>query len=109
MDKKENQLQFSLGVFVDCLISMEKMDWSPIFSEKSGIFKYSAKTVETMYTLPFTIKTIDSFTWNTELVVHFLRKKKKFGTTRLPKIILSEYKLTILDHETLNQTFEMLT
>jgi hypothetical protein len=43
---------------------MEKMDCSAIFSEKSGIFKYSAKTVEDIYTLPFTIKTIDSFTWN---------------------------------------------
>jgi hypothetical protein len=80
MDKKENQLQFSVGVFVDCLISMEKMVKVHIFSEKSGFFKYSAKTVEDMYTLPFTIKTIGSFTWNTELVVHFL--KKKIGTTR---------------------------
>jgi hypothetical protein len=89
-------VKFSVGVFVDCLISMEKMDCSAIFSEKSGIFKYSAKTVEDIYTLPFTIKTIDLFglktceyeySWrNTDLLVHFLRKKIK--TTRMPTAVL---------------------
>jgi hypothetical protein len=72
-------VKFSVGVFVDCLISMEKMDWSAIFSEKSGIFKYSAKTVEDIYTLPFTIKTIDLFGLKTCEYEYSWRNTDLFG------------------------------